>query len=115
MSREINFLIDPVFARSAKKFLSGEDLAAFKAFIGRYPTHGAVISGTGGFRKIRWSVGAKGKSGGVRIIYFYLTEDGRIILFDIYAKSAKDNLTHAEKNELKKIAARLKRAARSKK
>jgi len=32
---------------------------------------GDLISGTGGIRKIRWSAQGKGKSGGVRVIYYY--------------------------------------------
>jgi len=30
-----------------------------------------LIRGTGGLRKIRWSVKGKGKRGGLRIIYFW--------------------------------------------
>ena len=29
------------------------------------------MQGTGGVRKLRWSRGASGKSGGVRVIHFY--------------------------------------------
>ncbi len=30
------------------------------------------MQGTGGIRKFRWASGSKGKSGGVRVIYYYL-------------------------------------------
>ena len=56
----------------------------------------------------------KGKRGGVRIIYFLITKDAQIILFDVYAKSEKENLTKAERNQLKKLTAAYKRSERSK-
>ena len=114
MPKAIKVLTDPAFTRAAKKLLSAEDIVEFKSYIRLHPMVGDVIAGTGGFRKVRWAVGGKGRRGGVRIIYFFITNTGQIILFEVYAKSAKDNLTQAEKIELKKIAATIKRAATSK-
>ena len=71
----------------------------------RYP----VMPGTGGFRKARWGRSGSGKRGGVRVIYYFLVRPDRIFLADLYPKNEKENLTHAEKNELKKIAAEIKR------
>ncbi|WP_275263354.1 hypothetical protein [Allofranklinella schreckenbergeri] len=34
------------------------------------PLAADLVVGTGGMRKVRWAAGGKGKSGGVRIIYF---------------------------------------------
>ena len=71
----------------------------------RYP----VMAGTGGFRKARWGQSGRGKRGGVRVIYYFLVRPDLIFLADLYPKTEKENLTHAERNELKKIAAEIKR------
>jgi DNA-binding transcriptional regulator YiaG/mRNA-degrading endonuclease RelE of RelBE toxin-antitoxin system len=94
------------FDRSAKKLMGKQDLIAFKKYILQTPKAGEVMSGTGGIRKIRWAVGGRGKSGGVRIIYFFVTEAASIYLLQIYTKSTKANLTNAEMNEYKKIYSR---------
>ncbi len=114
MPGEIKVLTDPVFLRSAKKLMADEELAEFKSYISRNPFAGQVIQGTGGVRKIRWASGGKGKSGGVRVIYFLVNKASQIILFDIYSKSEKDNITGAERNELKKITTAYKRSERRK-
>ena len=54
-------------------------------------------------RKIRWETGTnnKGKSGGVRILYHY-SKDILILLVMIFGKSNKENISEAERNELKR-------------
>lgn len=47
--------------------------------------------------------GGKGKSGGARIVYFVMTARGLLILLYVYAKSEKENLSDAEKKELREI------------
>lgn len=71
------------------------------------PDKGDLIRGTGGLRKIRMATGNQGKSGRTRVIYF-LAADEIIYLIMAYPKSIKDNLTAAEKAELKKLTQRLK-------
>lgn len=73
------------------------------------PDRHPVMPGTGGFRKARWGRSGSGKRGGVRVIYYFLLRPDLIFLADLYPKNEKENLTHAEKNELKKIAAEIKR------
>ena len=49
--------------------------------------------------------GGRGKSGGARIIYYVVTRRGVLYLLDVYAKSAKEDLTDAEKDEIRKLVA----------
>ena len=65
-----------------------------------------VIPGSGGFRKARWARRGQGKSGGFRVIYYFLTEAGQIYMSAIYAKSRKENLSLADRNVLEKLAAK---------
>ena len=71
------------------------------------PTAWPVIRGTGGARKARAARGGRGKSGGVRIIYFVVSRRGVIYLIDIYAKSEKEDLTDAERREIRKLVVAL--------
>ncbi len=66
-----------------------------------------MIRGTGGARKARAARGGRGKSGGVRIIYFVVSRRGVIYLLDVYAKSEKEDLTDAERREIRKLAVAL--------
>ncbi|PPD27263.1 MAG: DNA-binding protein [Methylomonas sp.] len=57
-----------------------------------HPTAGDVIPGADGARKVRWSVAGKGKRGGVRVIYFNLTEQGTVVLVTLYTKADQANI-----------------------
>ena len=71
-----------------------------------------MIEGTGGIRKLRWSVGNKGKSGGVRIIYYFFNETLPLYLITAFMKNEKVNLSKAEQNELAKLVDILKKSVR---
>jgi hypothetical protein len=77
------------------------------------PEQGDVIPGAGGIRKTRLKSASKGKSGGFRVCY--LNVDDRLIIFllFIYAKSDQENLSSAEKKELKQIAEAIKRSTKN--
>lgn len=73
------------------------------------PERNPLIPCTGGFRKARWRRLGGGKSGGVRVIYYFMVRPDLIFLADLYAKNEKENLTHAERNQLQKIASEIQR------
>ncbi len=73
------------------------------------PDRHPVIPGTGGFRQARWRRPGGGKSGGVRVIYYFMVRPDLVFLADLYAKNEKENLPHAERNELQKIASEIQR------
>lgn len=92
--------------------LGEEERTAMEFFIASAPEAHPVIRGTGGFRKARWSRRGKGKSGGLRVIYFFLAKPGRIYMAAIYAKSRRETLSAADQNLLAKFAAEIKKAAK---
>lgn len=57
-------------ARAASRMTEAERFAAID-MIARDPDRGVVIEGGGGIRKVRFAVGGRGKSGGVRIMYYF--------------------------------------------
>ena len=52
---------------------------------------------------MRFAFEHRGKSGSIRIIYIDFEVYEKIYLITAYQKSEKDNLTKAERNELKQI------------
>ena len=57
---------------------------------------GALIRGGGGIRKLRYVLAGGGKSGGIGVIYDWVTKQDQIYLLVVYPKSKKDNLTDRE-------------------
>ena len=78
------------------------------------PQAGNIMQGTGGIRKIRFSYEGRGKSGSVRVIYIDFESYGKLYLLTAYPKNVKDNLTKAERNELKKLVEVLEKELRTK-
>lgn len=82
----------PTFVSDAKDLWTEEERGAFCAWLAENPDAGDVIPGSGGCRKVRWARAGKGKSGGVRVIYFTKLPSGEIWLLVIYAKSVRGNI-----------------------
>lgn len=53
-----------VFAKQVQKLLSDEEYRQLQTELVKRPEVGAVIPGSGGLRKTRWSVEGRGKQGG---------------------------------------------------
>jgi len=82
----------PTFVAEADRLWSEEERLEFFAWLAANPEAGAVIPGSGGCRKVRWSLRGTGKRGGVRVIYFLQLSEGEIWLLLVYAKSVKDDI-----------------------
>ena len=94
----------PEYIRQASDCMDEESRESFIDHIAEHPLDGALITETGGARKIRWASNShRGKRGGARIIYYYHSQNMPIFLFTAYAKNERANLTQAEKKMLKKI------------
>ena len=102
----------PAYESQVSAFLSEEEQIAMEFFIACAPENHPMIPGTGGFRKARWARSGKGKSGGFRVIYFFVARPGRIYLAAIYAKSRKDTLSASDQSVLAKLAAQIKKTGR---
>ena len=85
---------------------------AMEFYIACAPEGHPVVPGAGGFRKARWARQGKGKSGGFRVIYFFMAEPGRVYMDAIYVKSRKETLSGADRNVLARLAAQIKKAAK---
>ncbi|EOG7232030.1 type II toxin-antitoxin system RelE/ParE family toxin [Klebsiella michiganensis] len=92
------------FSKRRQALLPDDKFRAFQEILINDPETGDTISGTGGFRKIRWSRPGTGKRGGVRVIYYNVTIKGRIYLALIYPKNEQDELSQEQKKMLRQVA-----------
>jgi hypothetical protein len=93
----------PEFQDKASKLLLEKERQGIINYLAAHPQAGVVMQGTGGIRKFRWATGNKGKSGGVRVIYYFHSASIPIFLLSVFGKKDKANLTNAERNELAKL------------
>ena len=97
------FIETSVFTEDVVELLADEEYRQFQCFLTVHPDSGDVIPGMGGLRKVRWVASGKGKSGGVRVIYYYHQRAEQIRLLLIYRKGLKDDLSAQEKALLREL------------
>lgn len=90
----------PEYIRCAERLLSAPERTDVVAYLAANPAAGDLMQGTGGVRKLRWARGGRGKSGGVRVIYYFHSEAMPLYLLTVFGKNQKANLSRAERNEL---------------
>ena len=100
---QLVFFETPLFTRLLPDYLDDESYQRLQQALMVDPESGVIMPGTGGFRKLRWKdrKRGKGKRGGLRVIYYYLTANHQIWLFTIYTKDEMTDLTADEKKILK--------------
>ena len=92
----MQFIETSVFTKALHALLSDDEYRELQNLLLHDPTLGDVIRGGGGIRKMRFGIDGRGKSGGVRVIYFWLSADEEIYMLLIYPKSKKDTLSADE-------------------
>ena len=78
-------------------------------YLAYHPTAGDLIPGTGGVRKLRWSLEGRGKRGGARVVYFYHDPEVPIFALTAYAKNERADLSQQDRNDFRKLTATLQR------
>lgn len=94
------------FMSAAKACMTEAERQEAIAMITDNPECGDLIPGGGGIHKVRFAIGGQGKSGGVRIIYYYHDQSVPLFLLTVFAKNESSNLAMAELNQLA-VAAKL--------
>jgi hypothetical protein len=95
------------FHRKAARLLSEVQILELIVYLSANPDSGVLIKGAAGIRKLRWATSGRGKSGGVRVIYYFHNQDMPLYLLEVFGKNEKANLTGAEKNELRNLVSEL--------
>ena len=102
MTRE--FVRLPEFEKQCKQIgLDENDVKDIENTLLTNPAVGDVMRGTGGIRKFRIPLADRGKSGGARVVYVDFASYEKIYLLTVFAKSESENLTPAERSELKAL------------
>ena len=83
----------PEYLRAAVRLLADADCRAIIDHLAAHPAAGDLIEGTGGVRKLRWARDGRGKSGGVRVIYYFHSEAMPLYLLTMFAKNERANLS----------------------
>lgn len=104
---KVTFIETSIFSKARAQHLSDEELRLFELHLLDNPEVGDLIVGSGGCRKVRWKKQGSGKSGGVRIIYYYKTANARVFLLLLYPKNQQDNLSAQQKQALRKLIEQL--------
>jgi hypothetical protein len=101
-----------IFSRRADALLSADERDALITFLAENPLAGDVIKGTGGVRKVRFAAKGKGKSGGVRVIHYFVDLDTPLTAIFVYGKGEQVDLTAGQKRAVTEMAAAIKAASR---
>jgi len=91
------------FTRQVRALLTDEEYRQLQMALMLRPDMGVVIPGSGGLRKVRWSLAGRGKCGGVRAIYYWAVVHDKILMLFMYAKNEQGDLTPAQLKVLRKI------------
>ncbi len=91
------------FVTFAERHLRETELEELLFFLANNPEAGDVVAGTGGVRKLRWAAKGKGKSGGVRVIYYHHNVAMPLFMITGYAKGDKANISSMEKHTIRKL------------
>lgn len=85
-----------VFTKQIQKILADEAYRHLQAELANRPNLGAIIPGSGGLRKVRWGLTGQGKRGGIRVIYYWVVAQERLLMLLVYPKNMQDNLSPAQ-------------------
>ncbi len=97
------FIETNIFTRLITELMSDEEFQELQKVLIKSPDMGNVIKASGGLRKIRWKLQGKGKSGGVRVIYYWVVNGDQIRMLYVYPKGKQENLSIEQVRMLKKI------------
>lgn len=93
----------PVFTRTVTSTLSDDQYRSLQLALALRPEQGAVIRGTGGLRKLRWSISGRGKRGSARVIYYWDKPTDTFYMLFVYTKQEQGDLTPEQAKILGKL------------
>ncbi len=103
----MEFIETPTFTRLLTALLSDDEYLGLQNVLLDDPSRGSLIKGGGGIRKLRHALTGRGKSGGIRVIYYWIRDDQQIFMLLVYPKSKKDDLTDRETAMLRELVKEL--------
>ena len=98
----LTFVETKLFTRLVHDYLSDDEYGRLQQALIVSPEAGRLVRGSGGVRKLRWGVEGRGKSGGVRVIYYSRPKEGQIWMLTIYAKNEEQSIPGHVLREIKR-------------
>jgi hypothetical protein len=95
------FIETSTFSKLLSNYLTDDEYRGLQAYLLQKPEAGSIVRGSGGVRKVRWSASNKGKSGGIRAIYYWKKSEREIWMLTLYSKSERATIAG---HTLKQIA-----------
>jgi hypothetical protein len=92
----VEFIETHIFTKLILELLTDDEYRSVQLNLAKRPDQGQIITESGGLRKTRIAAKGKGKSGGARIIYYWVPTSARIYMLLAYPKNQKDDLNAEE-------------------
>lgn len=102
----MEFIETSIFTKRITEY-PDDEYRELQKYLCQHPKAGKVIRGCGGLRKIRWNVPGRGKRGGLRVIYYIVTQDIILMVF-VFRKNEAENITAEQASILKNLAQEIK-------
>lgn len=98
------FILTEMFDQWAAEIpFTDDDLRGVQDLLNENPDTGDPIPGAGGVRKVRAATTGRGKRGGARAIYYYVTQRETIYLLLVYAKGEWTDVSPAGRKLFKQL------------
>jgi hypothetical protein len=102
-----------IFTRRAEKLLTTDEQEDLIFYLALHAELGDEIPGTGGVRKLRFAARSKGKSGGVRVIYYFFDQENPLYALLVFGKNEQTDMSSEQKKWATAFVATIKGAAKS--
>jgi mRNA-degrading endonuclease RelE of RelBE toxin-antitoxin system len=97
------FVETRAFSARIRQLLPEEDYRLLQLLLAGRPDAGRVVVATGGIRKIRVGTAGRGRSGGLRVFYYWHPPTSRILFLFVFAKNEQGDLTPSQKADLRRV------------
>jgi mRNA-degrading endonuclease RelE of RelBE toxin-antitoxin system len=97
------FIETSIFTRDVQTLLPDDSYRKLQQAILVRPEAGSLIPGSGGLRKLRWSLPQAGKRGSLQIIYYWDTPSDTIYMLLAYKKNKQEDLTQDQLKILSRL------------
>lgn len=104
----MEFIETTTFTRLISDLVGDDEYAKFQKELSDDPEKGDVMPKCGGVRKVRIATEGRGKSGGARVIYYYLRNHSTIYLLYVFTKGDADNLSSEGKKKMREYTRAIK-------
>lgn len=83
----------PLFTQRIYQVMRDDEYRELQNVLIENPTLGKIIPKSGGIRKLRWKGSGRGKRGGSRVIYYWITREETLLMLYLYKKADQKDLT----------------------